>query len=566
MLPLAAYACDASGRILWFNSRAVDLWGRTPKLSDDDELYCGSFRLVFDGREISRSETPMAHVLRTGETIDGVQGIVIRPDGSKVRAMVHISPTKDRAGNVVGAINCFHDTTELHDLNEAMKENQEELEDFFENATLPLHIVSKDGIILRANNAELTMLGYASDEYVGKPIADFHADADVIADILACLKRGDRLDRRAARLRAKDGTLRQVAITSSPRFRQGEFLNTRCFTQDLTAEVDARKRAVAAEENFRELLEGLPAAVYTTDAEGTLTYFNRASVEMCGHTPVVGRDKWCVSWRLRAADGTPLAHDECPMAIALKENRPIRGVEAMVERPDGTLVPMLPHPTPIRNRDGKLIGAVNMLVDISDRKQGENRQMMLLRELNHRVKNNMQLLQALLNSSRRATAVPEAKAVLADAARRVSAMSAAQRVLYDEGSPTRFRAREFLGSVCAAAQGQFDDGVAIHIEAAEGSLSNESAMPLALIVNELLTNAAKYGATSAGGATIRVGLVEEEAQFRLWVRDEGPGFSLASAKQSGGLGLITGLARQLRGSFSVESVGGAACTVRFEKH
>jgi two-component sensor histidine kinase len=145
-------------------------------------------------------------------------------------------------------------------------------------------------------------------------------------------------------------------------------------------------------------------------------------------------------------------------------------------------------------------------------------------------------------------------------------MSAAQRVLYDEGSPTRFHAREFLNSVCAAAQGLFDDGVAVHIEAAEGSLSNESAMPLALILNELLTNAAKYGATPAGGATIRVGLVEEEAQFRLWVHDEGPGFSLASAKQSGGLGLITGLARQLRGSFSVESAGGAACTVRFEKH
>ena len=207
-LPLAAYACDASGRILWFNKRATDLWGRTPRIGDDSELYCGSFRLVFDGRETSRAETPMAHVLRTGDTVDGAEGIVIRPDGSEVRAMVHITPTRDENGTVIGAINCFHDATDLRRLTEAVKEKQEELEDFFENATVPLHIVSKDGIIMRANAAELAMLGYAAHEYIGRPVADFHADADVIANILVCLKRGEVLSRRAARLRARDGTLR----------------------------------------------------------------------------------------------------------------------------------------------------------------------------------------------------------------------------------------------------------------------------------------------------------------------------------------------------------------------
>src|SRR5829696_4777990 len=85
------------------------------------------------------------------------------------------------------------------------------------------------------------------------------------------------------------------------------------------------------EGELRSVLDGLPAAVYTTDAAGRITYFNRAAVELAGRKPELGKDEWCVSWRLYAADGTPLPHDSCPMAVALRENRPIRGVEAVLE-------------------------------------------------------------------------------------------------------------------------------------------------------------------------------------------------------------------------------------------
>src|SRR6185436_2093659 len=105
----------------------------------------------------------------------------------------------------------------------------------------------------------------------------------------------------------------------------------------------------------------------------------------------------CGSWKLYWPDGRPLPHDQCPMATALKEGRPIRGVEAVAERPDGTRVPFLPYPTPIRDANGKLVGGINMLVDVSERKQAETQQRVLLNELNHRVKNNMQMLQSLLS-------------------------------------------------------------------------------------------------------------------------------------------------------------------------
>jgi len=80
--------------------------------------------------------------------------------------------------------------------------------------------------------------------------------------------------------------------------------------------------------NFRELLDALPAAIYTTDAAGRITFFNQAAVEFSGRTPEIGSDQWCVTWRLYWPDGRPMAHDECPMARALKEDRPIRGGES----------------------------------------------------------------------------------------------------------------------------------------------------------------------------------------------------------------------------------------------
>src|SRR6202048_2081166 len=127
----------------------------------------------------------------------------------------------------------------------------------------------------------------------------------------------------------------------------------------------------ASEPQFRQLLEALPAAVYTIDAAGRITFFNQAAADLWSCRPPLGKKKWCGSWRLFWPDGRPMRHDECPMAGALKEGRPIRGAEAAAERPDGTRVPFLAYPTPLRDRSGALTGAVNTLIDITERKRSE---------------------------------------------------------------------------------------------------------------------------------------------------------------------------------------------------
>src|SRR5262249_30187746 len=106
-------------------------------------------------------------------------------------------------------------------------------------------------------------------------------------------------------------------------------------------------------------------------AEGRLMSFNQAAVEFSGRKPELGTDRWCVSWKLYHADGSPMPHDECPMAIALKEGRAVRGTEAIAERPDGKRIWFEPYPTPIQDSEGRVVGGVNMLMDITERKQAE---------------------------------------------------------------------------------------------------------------------------------------------------------------------------------------------------
>ncbi|HEY2751724.1 hypothetical protein [Phenylobacterium sp.] len=112
----------------------------------------------------------------------------------------------------------------------------------------------------------------------------------------------------------------------------------------------------------RAVLEAQEAPIYLTDEEGVVVYANDACEPFAGRAPALGKDRWCVTWKLYTNDGKFLPHDECPLAVAIRERKPIRGASTVAERPDGTRVPFKPFPTPIFGRGGRLVGAVNILM------------------------------------------------------------------------------------------------------------------------------------------------------------------------------------------------------------
>ncbi|HVF59787.1 MAG TPA: ATP-binding protein [Thermoanaerobaculia bacterium] len=124
---------------------------------------------------------------------------------------------------------------------------------------------------------------------------------------------------------------------------------------------------------FRRLLEKLPAGAYTCDPHGLITFYNQRAVEIWGREPRLNHPeyRYCGSFKLYSAEGNPLCHDECWMAQALRNNEEYNGHEIVVEQPDGRRLTALAHANPIRDESGAVAGAVNVLVDISDRKRAE---------------------------------------------------------------------------------------------------------------------------------------------------------------------------------------------------
>jgi two-component sensor histidine kinase len=113
LLPVAIYICDSSGLIIYYNSHAAELWGRSPSLNDPTDRFCGSYRMYhLDGGPIEHPDCPMAEVLRSGDSVQNREIVVERADGSRGVVLVNIAPFKDGSGNILGAVNCFQDVTE----------------------------------------------------------------------------------------------------------------------------------------------------------------------------------------------------------------------------------------------------------------------------------------------------------------------------------------------------------------------------------------------------------------------------------------------------------------------
>jgi PAS domain S-box-containing protein len=445
-------------------------------------------------------------------------------------------------------------------------------DEIYERMPIAVYVCDRDGLIIQYNRraeelwGRAPKIGDSEERFCGAHrlvLADETVLPHARTPMAQVLLTGQPVRDAEIIIERPDGSRVPVLVNIDPLFSdECELIGAvNCF-QDISRLKQAEAHLQERERWYRELLEALPAAIYTTDPKGNITFFNQAAAELAGSTPELGSDKWCVTWRLFEPDGTALPHDKCPMAVALKEGRPVRGAEAVAERPDGTRVPFIPYPTPLYDASGTMVGAVNMLVDISERKEAESRQIGLMNELNHRVKNTLATVQALANQTMRGSGVSEEVRAAFEA--RLLALSRT----HDQLTRTGWKAAD-LASILHCALAPYENGSGGRIKLAEAPvrLPPQAALTLAMVLHELAANAARHGSLAAPDGTLDVTwqVLGENGARRLrfeWRESGGPpveapkhtGFGMRLAERS--------VTHALKGSLDIAfDPGGMRCTM-----
>ena len=330
--------------------RLEELWNELGK-THSFSLYCAyplkTFADVNDREDFSSVCSCHSAVI-PAETY----AALITP-GQRLRA---ISQLQQKASSLEAEID------HRKEVEKSLLKRERELADFFENAAEGIHKVDTDGIIIDANKAELALLGYEAGEYIGHHIAEFHADRDVIEDILCRLQAGETLRDYEARLRCKHGSIKHVLISSNIYQEDGKILYTRCFTRDITE----RKLAEKAQALLAAVVESSQDAILSKTLEGYILSWNTGAERLFGYTAeeIIGQPITIIIPPDRREEETYILK-------RLKRGERIEHYETVRMTKDGRLIDISLTISPVRDSHGRIVGASKVARDITEKKRIE---------------------------------------------------------------------------------------------------------------------------------------------------------------------------------------------------
>jgi two-component system sensor histidine kinase VicK len=267
----------------------------------------------------------------------------------------------------------------------------EELTDFIENASIPLHWVDGQGMVIWANQAELDALGYTKEEYIGAPISRFHADQETIGDILKRLVSNETLHNYKAKLKCKDGSIKHVLISSNVRRKDGKFMHTRCFTRDITEIVMEQERKAELIHRLEEsetqlrmatdIIESSYDAIISKKLDNTITSWNSSAEAMFGYTAEEMINK---STLLLLPED--LSEEEQEIHGRLKRGERLTHFETRRITKDKKVLEVSLTMSPIIDASGKITGISKIIRDITEQKLVEQRKNDFVAMVSHELK------------------------------------------------------------------------------------------------------------------------------------------------------------------------------------
>ena len=295
----------------------------------------------------------------------------------------------------------MYDINDIQQLRDSLAQDQirikelelrnDELTDFVENAAVPLHWVDKHGNVIWANQAELDALGYTREEYIGAPIATFHADELAIGEILHRLANNETLNNYQARLKCKDGSIKHVLISSNVRTTDGEFVHTRCFTRDITQIVLEQERKTELIRQLEEsearlrmstdIVESSYDAIISKKLDNTITSWNKSAEQLFGYsaTEIIGKSSLLLVPQ-------EVFEQEKQMYARLERGERIAHFETKRKTKDNQVLDVSMTLSPIIDVTGSIVGMSKIIRDITERKLDQQRKNDFVAMVSHELK------------------------------------------------------------------------------------------------------------------------------------------------------------------------------------
>jgi PAS domain S-box-containing protein len=514
-LPAAVYIADAAGTIIFYNDAAAALWGHRPQLGEGQ--WCGSWKLYWpDGRALPHGECPMAIALQESRPVGGMEAIAERPDGTRVPFVAYPTPFYDASGALLGAVNMLVDITDR----KRAEEDAQRLAAIIKSSDDA--IIGKDlnGVINSWNRGAERLFGYTAEDVIGKSItilipADRQDEEPFILDRI---RRGELVDHYETVRRRKDGMLVDIALTTSPiKDSAGRIVGASKIARDITD----RKRAQEHSQRLASIVESSDDAIISKDLNGVITSWNRGAERLYGYKAeeVLGQPITI----LIPAD----RQDEEPEILArLRRGEQIDHYETVRKRKDGALLDVALTASPIKNEQGKIVGASKIARDITYRRQGEEQQQLLLREMDHRVNNLFALANSVVALSARSAATP--KELASAVSERLGALARAHALTLPKAShpanagdqSTTLHA--LIQTIVSPYESPLGGGRArVAISGPDSPVGSGSATSFALLLHEFATNAAKYGALSEPTGHVDIACSEDADRFIVTWRERG---------------------------------------------
>ncbi len=491
------------------------------------------------------------------------------------------TPTFDNNGNVTKITGSLQDVTEAKLAEEKLQESEARFRNMADTAPVLIWTAGTDKLCDYFNKPWLDFTGRNLEQEIGNGWADnIHPD-----DFDQCWQIfSSSIDKQVTysqeyRLRRADGVFRWVLDVGVPRFTpEGQFMGFIGTCTDITDIKLTEIKLLESESRFRILSELLPIGVYMTSKLGECQYANQKWLEIAG---VSLREALGYGW-------SNALHPEDKEKVWAAWNRMVEshgnwGLEYRFITPEGKITWVYGLATPMKNEEGEISGYIGANMDITERKRLQDtlqaslaEKDVLLREVHHRVKNNLAAILGLLEMERQNTADPNAGKLLIDLSNRIKAMSTVHEKLYRSENLARIDFQDYLKSFISHLRTSFDYGMEIttKMEASGIELSLDIAVPCGLIVNELVTNALKYafpdgkpGVRGENICEIRVSVDQEDSTYTLVVSDNGVGLPKNidwREANSLGLRLVRMLGEhQLGGEIELDKSRGTRFMIRF---